>query len=350
MKILFISGREISYSRNRIILDILSKNHDVKICTTRFNNYFLRIISSFFVFLFWNIFYKKDIIFIGFFGQPLVPFIRLFSRKKIIFDAYLSMYNTLVEDRKVLNNSFFKRFIKIFEFLSCKYADKILLDTNQSINYFLKLYKVDKSKFYRLLIGVDDTIFDRKLIKREGKKFNVFFHGNFIPLQGVEYIIKAANLVKDQKDISFYLIGSGASFFKCKSLALKYGLKNIFFLGRKKYLEIPSLLNDADIGLGIFGNTVKTKLVIPNKVYELAALSIPIITSTSKAINEVFKHKEDIFLCKAANPEDLADSILLLKKNTKLRRKIGINAYKTFKSKFSKKELSKTLNEIILNE
>jgi len=355
MKILFLSGRGEDCSRNRIILKILKQNYDVKVCTTKNKNYVLRIITTFFKFFYYNIFFKKDFVFVGFFGQPFIPFVRIFTRKKIIFDAFLSTYNTLVDDRKIVRNKALKKLIWYHEYLSCKLADIILLDTNQHINYFTDNYSLSGKKFERFIIGVDSFVFDDKTIKKtESTKLRVVFHGNFIPLHGVEYIIKAAALLPREMDITFYIIGaesptsaSGSTFKACQNLVREQKLINVYFLGRKNYYKLPKILKKADIGLGIFGDTKKTQLVIPNKVYELAAIGVPIITSDTPAIREIFTDKKDIILCKSANPESLSKVIINMAENPELRYKIAKNAYNLFEKRFSHEVLSKRLIQII---
>lgn len=349
MKILFVSGREISYSRNSIILNILKENHEVRVCVTKFKSYPIRILTTFFKLFYYNLRYKKDMIFVGFFGQPFVPFIRLFSSKRIIFDAYISMYNTLVEDRKLIKNYFLKKFIKYYEKLSCLSANLILMDTNQNIYYLKRLCKLKDSDFRRLLVGVDDTVFKKRSFLVKTKTCNIYFCGSFIPLHGVEYIIGAAKILRDE-NIHFHIIGKGQTYNLCRGIVKKSNLNNVTFYGLQKFEDLPSLLSKADIGLGIFGDTLKTKIINPNKVYQLAALSVPIISARTPAIEEVFTHKKDIYLCEPANSESLARAIMDLKDDTKLKQKLSLNVYNLCHSTFSIQALSKTLNSFLVNK
>lgn len=346
MKILYLSGREITYSRNRIILNILKKNHQVKICTTNFKSYPVRIFTTFFKFLYFNCRYKKDLIFIGSIGPTFVPFVKLLTSKKIVFDSYLSTYNTLVEDRKIIKNFFLKKFILYYEKIACMCADLVLMDTYQHINYMKWRCKLKSNKFRRLLIGVDDTLFKKRIAPKKSKICNVYFHGGFVPLQGVEYIIGSANILKNE-DIMFHIIGEGQTYKKCRKIAKKFNLQNIVFYGNRNFDEIPSFLSKADIGLGVFGNTLKTKLVIPNKVYELAALGMPIITAKTPAIDEIFVHNKDLILCNPADSNDLAKTILSIKNKEKLKKELSENVYQLCHNTFSINALAINLNNYI---
>ena len=45
---------------------------------------------------------KCDVILVGFMGQLIVPIVKIFTRKKIIFDALISIYQTLALERKTI--------------------------------------------------------------------------------------------------------------------------------------------------------------------------------------------------------------------------------------------------------
>lgn len=177
------------------------------------------------------------------------------------------------------------------------------------------------------------------------KKFTILFHGKFIPLQGVEYIIQAAKILESDKGIEFKIIGDGQTFSAISQLVQKLGLTNVSFLGKKPINELPDFLSRADICLGIFGNTQKNTRVIPNKVYEAAAMAKAIISADTPAIRELFTDREDILLCWRADARDLADKILELKNNRQLREKIADGAYELFTKKATPEIIGQNLLE-----
>lgn len=161
-------------------------------------------------------------------------------------------------------------------------------------------------------------------------KFRVGFWGKFIPLQGVAYIVKAAKMLENEPDIFFTLIGSGQTFQAAAALAKELKLSNLELPGLAAFADLPSQLRNFDVGLGIFGNTPKTQRVIPNKIYEAIALAMPVITSQTAAIEELFTDRENILLCRTADAADLAAKILLLKNDPALRQKIAQGGYQLY--------------------
>jgi len=344
-------GYSPEYSRNAIIREGLKKNNiEIIPCTDNSKNIIIRHIKVFFKFLF-SLHKNFDFVFVGFVGQVIVLLIKPFTilkRKPIIFDAFMSLYDTIVLDKKLVKkNSIMSKIIFLLDKYSCKLSNIILLDTNQHINYFTNTFSINKNKFRRIFVGSVESLFHKKEKTGKNKDFIIGFYGYFIPLQGTEYIIKAANILRKNKDIRFEMIGSGQKFKESINLAKKLELKNISFLGEKPSNQLPDYIANWDIMLGIFGNTEKTSRVIPNKAYDALAMEKPLITANTPAINELLTHKKDVFLCNSADETSLANAILLLKNNRQLRNKIAKKGYNTFSQKCSTEIIGKELIKII---
>ncbi|MFQ6056419.1 MAG: glycosyltransferase, partial [Methanosarcinales archaeon] len=283
MKICYFGSYNRDYPRNKILINGLRKNN-VNVTECNFDFPHIITIKD-------SLSHEYDGIIVGFPGQKTVPFARLISKLKgvnLVFDAFLSVYNTYVFDRKdVKQNSLKGRYYYSLDKISCKLADVVLLDTYQHIKYFLKTFNISQNKFRRIFIGAEDNIFYPRKYKKDGDKFVVEFHGKFIPLQGTNYIIKAAKLLEKDKEIIFNLIGNGKTYEKTFRLAQKLKLKNVNFLGWIVYEKLPFFIANADVGLGIFGNTEKAKMVVPNKAYEILAMKKALITGDSPASREV---------------------------------------------------------------
>jgi glycosyltransferase involved in cell wall biosynthesis len=343
LKVCFLYCNLSQYTKNQVLLKAFKDNNlEIIDCGSNGPNTIIRLISKFFQFLVNK--NKADIIYVGFIGYPLVKLVKIFTNKPVVFDAYMSLYNTMVEDKKKFKkNSFKAKLARWLDISSCRAADIILLDTNEHIDYFVNEFKIPRNKFRRLYIGALDSIFyPRPEIKN--KVFTVEFHGGFIPLQGVETIIDAAKILKDE-DILIKIAGSGQTFNKIKHRA--NNLTNIEFLGNLPLEKVPSLIASSDVGLGIFGTTDKALRVIPNKAYEVLAMKKPLITESSKAARELLNDK-DVLFTKPGDPKSLAEAILKLKDSKKLRESLASDGYKVFKENASPKVLGNELKNLFL--
>jgi len=277
---------------------------------------------------------QYDIMIVGFPGWLPTILAKFLTRKPIIFDAYLSLYNAVVFDRKDCSPRDPRAvYYWLLDWLASLLADRVLLDTNAHIKYFIEHFRIKKEKFIRVLIGADDAIFQPIDVggEVEKDKFIVGFHGNFIPVQGVRYIIRAAEILNDRQDIKFVFIGTGQEYKETVEYAEKKGLKNVEFWGRKPYLEMPKYIAGFDVGLGNFGDTPKTPLVVANKTYEINAMRIAHISADAPAMRELYIDRENVLFCQAADPKDLAKKIVELRNNPRLKKKIAENAFQLFK-------------------
>ena len=345
MKICFFGIYNPEYSRNRILISGLKENNcEVVECRAeaksgRFLKYF-NLCKEY-----WKIRNRKfDRVIVAFPGQTVVWLARILFGRKIIFDAFTSLYDSEVFDRKNAKEKSLKAlYFKFLDRYACKLADKILLDTNEHIKYFVKEFGISGEKFIRVFVGADTAVFYPSAVgdsfRPPGDKFIVHFHGSNIPLQGVEIILGAAKILETEKDISFNIIGTSI-----KNQYAKRGFKNINFIGNVPYEKLPEHISRADVCLGIFGNTNKARRVIPNKVYEYAAMGKPVITLGTPAVREAFA-PGTLRTVKSSDSGELAAAILDCRKNENARRS-GFVAAEAISPKSVAKNLLDKIKEV----
>lgn len=344
MRILYFGTYDPAYSRNRVILRGLRENG---VTVTECNNQSSGLIK--YIKLAFQLFFLRgtsDLVLVGFPGQYSVLLARFFGSAPIVLDMFTSHYEGYVLDRKtVATRSFMAKWYLWVDRMAVKAADVVLLDTQTHINSVVSVLGIRSTKFHYVFVGTDSGIFTPKE-RGQSDTFVVHFHGNYIPLQGVEYIIKAAHLLKDEQ-IHFRLVGKGQTYNDNRALAVSLGLKNINFLSRVPYEELPNLIGNSDVCLGIFGTTTKAESVIPNKVYEALACGRAVITAYTPAAREILVHEKNAFLCSAGDPQSLADAIMTLKGDVELRLKISRAGRELFEQKLTERELGKHLVSIL---
>ncbi len=124
---------------------------------------------------------------------------RILFGPPIIFDAFLSLYDSNVFDREVYGKRDPRAWKDwLFDKISCMMARKVFLDTNAHIDYFAKTFGTPREKMIRVWISADDSTFYPRQVALE-ETFTVNFHGTFIPLQGVQTIIEAADILREEQ-------------------------------------------------------------------------------------------------------------------------------------------------------
>ena len=272
----------------------------------------------------------------------LYPICKIF-KINLIYDSFVNFEQTLISDRKLFNNKILMIIINKFDLLYIQLSDYLIVETAQIKDYYIKKYNLDESKVIVLLspreVNIDNLV-DLKL-----KNNTVLYFGSYVPLNGTEYIVKAANLLKD-KNINFLMIGDGQDKEKCLELARKYKLENIKFIDTLPFYSnnsVESLVNyiySCDISLGTFSNSLKNDQVIPGKVVDALAIGKKIITSNTTSIN--FYLNNSVIKINSGSSSELASKIVEGLENSKFEN-IENNAIKTHSKYFSKKVFTETL-------
>jgi len=282
----------------------------------------------------------------GYFHIHLLWFLRFLFRRQfvLVYDIFIPLYETLIEDRGLLkSDSLFARLIHRFEKSCCRYADLCLIDTEEHCQYIVEEYGLSPERVSRIFVGstIDQNFDSSRVVSHE--IFRILFVGTYIPLHGIDIILKAIRYLAGDPDMHFSLVGSGQLRERMESLAQKWGFSNVVFQDWIPTEHLGAFIRSFDLSLGIFGVTPKTARVIPSKIYDICAAGVPFITADTPAVREVFKHGENAYLIPAGNPEALAEAIRYLKANRNLRYKIAEGARQTGEGIFSLKEIGNDL-------
>lgn len=354
-KSLFVSGREINYPRNQLFVSALQDFSDMKIVGREKADisrggilYILRqsMMGLFSVLLKRNL-KHLDFIFVGFFGHLLVLSIATFLKIPIIFDVFVSAYDTFVHDRQIIRtDSLFAKLMYLLDKKSCEIADLVFIDTQAHAKFFHCNFHIPNEKMNVVYVGCDEDIFYPREIPIDETK--VLYYCSFLPLHGVDVVVRAAQIVEKSYPLKFRIIGNGVEEKKVRGLAMDLGLRNIEFVDQIPQEKLPDEIASSLLCLGgHFGFSEKAKHVIPGKIFQIIAMGKPVIVGENKANRELLTHNEDAWFCEMSNPEALAKSIITLYEDMKLREKLGAGAYHTFKEKASKTVLKMQIRNAI---
>jgi len=352
VKLLFLCGRELSYPFNQYMLNAFRQFCQVDV-VDEFNGSrsilkrslkvgllaFPKLITT-----------KYDGVYIGFYGQLLMLPLGSLSRKPILFNPFLSTFDTLVFDRKLYpKNSLVARLAFWLDKTSCDLASTLMLDTQAHADFFARTFQIPEQKFNVIYVGCDENLFFPCPTPIH-PGIVVHFHGSFLPLHGVNLIIGAAEQLKNNPEIRFQLQGQGIEFTNFRRMAAETKLSNIDFIPEVPLANLPNYIAQADICLaGLFGNSEKAQRVIAGKTFRNLAMGKATIVSDNPANREILTHGYDAWLCEVNDPYSLADSIQLLAKDHELRARLGQNARDTFLIKASLKAQIPKIKQMLEN-
>lgn len=341
--ICYLAGREKSYSRTQVVLQALqSRGHVVfpMIPPDKSFRHYPKLCLRFLL-----AYPKCDLIIIGFYGHFLILFARLFARKPILFDALVSTF-FVMRDRGKSRNGIKDRIYYLLDKLAMAAADKIVLESDDHTAARARVFHLPPQLFQRIYLPTNDAVFRPMNCKKKQSPFLVHFHGEFAPFHGVRYILDAAKILEGQ-NVKFRIIGSGITAAEDRKHAASLDLHNVEFIERVSFELLPQLMAEASVCLGIFGDTVRTLHELTNKVIEAMALGAAIITAQNAPVQELLQHEKSAILIPPANAQALADAILRLQADEKLREKIGKTAREIYLQKCSMDNFTREFNAVI---
>jgi len=187
----------------------------------------------------------------------------------------------------------------------------VVLDTQAHAAAFAAEFGVPAEKMGAVFVGVEPEVFAAAL-PGEGEgdpnSVRILFYGQLIPLHGVETILRAARLAKDEP-FEWVLIGRGQEEERVRAMLEEEPLPRLEWVPWVPYEELARWIGAADVCLGIFGASGKAARVIPNKVFQVAAMGKPLVTRDSPAIRELLEEGGGVYLVPPADPEALMEAL-----------------------------------------
>jgi glycosyltransferase involved in cell wall biosynthesis len=265
---------------------------------------------------------RHDVVIVGYLGVLdvllLWPFARM-RRVPVLWDVFLSLYDTVVCDRKLVSAwSPLAWLLYAAEWVAARAATRPFLDTRAHADYFARLYGLRPGAVGAVPVGAEELFAPAPappapLPGGEGADaFTVLFYGQFIPLHGLDTVVEAAALTPG---VRWIIIGHGQEAPRIDARIRELGLDNVRRVAWVDYRELPGWVRQADVCLGIFGSSDKARNVAPNKVYQVLAAGRRVITSDTPAQRELLDLGAGPWL-HVVPPGDaraLADTILSLR-------------------------------------
>ncbi len=186
-----------------------------------------------------------------------------------------------------------------------KKVDKILVTSKNFIPYFEDFHHIDATRLVYLPQYCEDLYQNLESDKTD-QVFNYVFAGNIGKMQSVETIIRAAELIKDDKQIKIHVVGDGSSFKECQELAASLGLDNVIFYGRRPLEEMPMFYKMASAMLVTLTKNDVVSKTLPGKVQSYMAAGKPIIGAINGETKEIIAEAKCGLVCEAENYQELA--------------------------------------------
>jgi glycosyltransferase involved in cell wall biosynthesis len=291
---------------------------------------------------------RCDVLYVGYMGHVdiFAAYVLNWRRRStLVFDPCISLFNTLVDDRKLVSSvGFMAGIIRWLDTFPCRLADVILSDTEHHGKYFENVLGVAGEKIHRVFVGAAKEWQRARWCPADGS-FLVFFYAKFSPLHGIGAILDAARRLRDE-DIQFTIVGGGQLERAVQEELDRSKLPRVHWIPWLEKDALIEQLSRCHVALGIFGATTKAAMVIPTKVFQALAMGVPVITRDSPAIHELLEHGRSAILC-GTDGASLADAIATCKRDFNGLQLIGQNGRDVFHQRASHPVLAEQFFEAL---
>lgn len=244
-------------------------------------------------------------------SQNVLYYIPGFAASKMaamVFNSIFTMYLTW--------------FYKKVDFVICpsKFGEKLLKKYCPNLKTAVVSNGVDISKFKK---ASPNVFLDKYKLSRRDKR--ILFVGRLEPEKSIDTLIKSMPYVlKKFREVQLDIVGRGYLLSPLKRLSKKLGLDgHVKFLGGIPDKELITAYNACTVF--VLPSLVELEGMV---VLEAMSCGKPVIVADSENSAAVDLVGRNGLLFEPKNPEDLADKLLLLLRNDRMRKKMAAVSYK----------------------
>jgi len=145
--------------------------------------------------------------------------------------------------------------------------------------------------------GVDLALFSHDLAEDAGQRFRraLDLEGKFVAAyvgthgmaHGLDVILEAAAMLRDEPDIAFLLVGDGSERERLAAAAGERRLRNVHIVGQRPKADMPAIWQATDASLVLLRRLDTYKSVLPSKMFEAMAMRRPIILGVEGEAREL---------------------------------------------------------------
>jgi colanic acid biosynthesis glycosyl transferase WcaI len=235
-----------------------------------------------------GLFQKRPDVIVGtspqFFTVCAAWVLSVFKRRPFVFELR-DLWPASIKAVGAMEESKMIRALERLEMFLYRKASAIVSVT-QSFKRELVERGIDGDKICVVINGVDLDRYsprakDVALVEELGLqgKFVVGYIGTHGMAHALHRVLEAADLLRDNPDVVFLLVGSGARREALLEQAREMKLENVIFLPRQDKENMPAIWSICDVSLIQLKDDPLFQSVIPSKIFESMGMGLPIVLS-----------------------------------------------------------------------
>lgn len=169
-----------------------------------------------------------------------------------------------------------------------------------------------------------------------GNRFIVMYSGLFGIKHGLETLLEAADILRDRKDIVFFLLGNGARREKLEKYIAEKSLDNVIISGERNVKDVPKVISRADVCFAGFKPEPYTRKIISVKIFEYLACEKPVVGSFNGESAKVIEESNGGIVVSPGDSQAIARAILKLNKDPSRCKQMGKSGRQYVEENFSR--------------
>jgi glycosyltransferase involved in cell wall biosynthesis len=231
-----------------------------------------------------------------------------------------------------------------------KRASGIICLARGTKEYLRDEFDIPSDKLFFVPNGVNTSAFgSRKAYERNTVTF--VYAGAHGPANGLDAVVKAANLLRHRDDLRFLLVGDGPAKQSLQQIARDLGTHNVEFLGTVPKSEVSEVFRSADAGLMVLRETPLFAFgVSPNKLFDYMGAALPVVSNVPGEVAWMVEQAEAGEQAADGSPEELAAAIeRLADRSAEERAQLGRSGRAWVTREHSRTVLAERLDGVLRN-
>jgi colanic acid biosynthesis glycosyl transferase WcaI len=232
----------------------------------------------------------------------------------------------------LLKDGVFADLMRQFERWSYRHATYVNAMTEGIQKYLLEEKGLAPEKVMFLPNGVDTMHYCprpadidlKRQLGLEGKKI-ILYQGTHGYAHGLDVVLRAAQLLDDQPELHFLLIGDGSERVRLEKLQQSIELRNVTFHDAVSVEELPPYFSIAECGLVSLRDLPILYSARPAKMFPILASGKPIIFVGKGEGARLAEQAQAAIVVPPGKPEALADAVRQLMANPGMAEELGSN-------------------------
>ncbi|AKB29027.1 glycosyltransferase (group I) [Methanosarcina siciliae C2J] len=262
----------------------------------------------------------------------------------------VEVHGILSEDSKLVGvNKFVIKLMEICEFSSYRISKLILTNSEGTKDDLIHNKKISPQKISIIPNGANIELFkkmnvSKKVLGLDEQNKYIIFVGNLAPWQGLACLVDSMpTIIQNNSGVRLLIVGDGILKNELIQRVNELKLESVVdFKGSVPYEDIPKYINASDVCVAPFIKS-RDNLMSPLKLFEYLSCEVPVVTSNIRGARELIENNSCGLLFNPDDCNELAESILKLLNDKKLRDEMGKRGRAAVVSGYSWESITKKI-------